>query len=84
MGFGYKQWEYLGQPINFLAQEAGAVEYSDCISAEGGEDPPTNVRNYDAKQSDGELPVILKLWEMRSTPSLSSLPGPLWPEVVAP
>ena len=26
----------------------------------------------------------LELWEMQSTPSLSSLPGPLWPRVVAP
>ena len=25
-----------------------------------------------------------ELWEMRSTPSLPSLPGPLWPRVVAP
>ena len=38
---------------------------------------------YDIKQSDGEGPVILKLWGMRSTPSLQSLPGPLWPRVVA-
>ena len=27
---------------------------------------------------------MLKLWGMWSTPSLSSLPGPLWPGVVAP
>ena len=27
---------------------------------------------------------MLDLWEMQSTPSLPSLPGPLWPEVVAP
>ena len=26
---------------------------------------------------------MLELWEMRSTPSLPSLPGPLWPGVVA-
>ena len=38
---------------------------------------------YDTKQSDGELPVILELWGMRSTPSLPSLPGLLWPGVVA-
>ena len=35
------------------------------------------------KQSDSEAPVILELWGMRSTPSLSSLSGPLWPVVVA-
>ena len=39
---------------------------------------------YDTKQSDGEVPVILDLWGMRSIPSLPSLPGPLWPGVVAP
>ena len=36
------------------------------------------------KQSDGEVPVMLELWEMRSTHSLPSLPGSLWPRVVAP
>ena len=39
---------------------------------------------YDTKQSDGEVPSVLELWRMRSTPSLPSLPGPLWPGVVAP
>ena len=38
---------------------------------------------YD-KQSDGEVPAMLELWGMQSTPSLPSLPGPLWPGVVAP
>ena len=27
---------------------------------------------------------MMELWEIWSTPSLSSLPGPLWPGVVAP
>ena len=35
------------------------------------------------KQSDGQVPVMLGLWEMRSIPSLPLLPGPLWPGVVA-
>ena len=39
---------------------------------------------YDTKQSDGEVPVMLELWGMRSTPSLPLLPGQLWPGVVAP
>ena len=39
---------------------------------------------YDSKQSDGEAPVKLELWEMRSTPSLTSLPGLLWPVKVTP
>ena len=39
---------------------------------------------YDIKQFDGEAPVMLELWGMQSTPSLPSLPGPLWSGVVAP
>ena len=38
----------------------------------------------DSKQSDGEVPVMLGRWEMRSNPSLPLLPGPLWHRMVAP
>ena len=37
---------------------------------------------YDTKQSDAEVPIMLELWGMQSTPLLPSLPGPLWPRVV--
>ena len=37
---------------------------------------------YDTKQSGGEAPA-LEIWRMWSTPSLSLLPGSLWPGVVA-
>ena len=67
---------------NIFAQSAGAVEYTDCTSAEGY--PPNECPGYDTKQSDGEVPAVPELWGMRSTPSLPSLPGPLWPGVVAP
>ena len=66
-----------------LAQSAGAVEYTDCTSAEGVRSPPNECPGYDTKQSDGEVPAVLELWGKRSTPSLPSLPGPLWPGVVA-
>ena len=47
--------------------------------------PPSNkCHRYDAKQSDGEVLIMLELWGMWNTPSLSSLSGPLWPGVVAP
>ena len=59
-----------------VAQSAGAVEYTD--------PPPNECPGYDTKQSDGEVPAMLDLWGMWSTPSLPSLPGPLWPGVVAP
>ena len=46
--------------------------------------PPNKCSGYDTKQSDGEVPAMLELWGIRSTPLLPSLPGPLWPGVVAP
>ena len=39
---------------------------------------------YGTKQSDGEVPVMLELWVMWSTPSLPSLPGPLRLGMIAP
>ena len=45
---------------------------------------PNECPGYDTKQSDGEVPVMLDLWGMWSTPSLLLLPGPLWPRTVAP
>ena len=45
--------------------------------------PPNECPEYNTKQSDGEVPVMLWLWGMRSTPSLPFLPGPLWHGVVA-
>ena len=67
------------EPKLAITQSAGAVEYTNCISADGYE-----YSGYDTKQSDGEVSVMLELWGMRSTPSLPLLPGPLWPGVVAP
>ena len=62
-----------------LAQSAGTVEYIYCTNCTPNECPV-----YDTKQSDGEVPVVLELWGMRSTPLLPLLPGPLLPGVVAP
>ena len=45
--------------------------------------PPQECPGYDIKQSDGEVPVMLELWGMQSTPLLSSLPGPLWSGMLA-
>ena len=68
-----------------IAQSAGVVKYTDCFSAEGLDPSLHNeYPRYDTKQSDGEVPVILELLGIRSTPSLLSLPGPLWSGVVAP
>ena len=64
-----------------VAQSTGAAEFIDCISAEES-DFLFESLGYDTKQSDGEVPVMLELWGMRSTPSLASLPGSLWLWVV--
>ena len=40
-------------------------------------------REYDTKQSDGEVSLMMELSAMQSASSLPSLPGPLWPGVVA-
>ena len=63
---------------------AGAVEYTDFSSAEGQAPPTNECPANDTKQSDGVVPVMPELWGIRSTSSLPSLPGPLWPGVVAP
>ena len=72
-------WNY-----TYIAQSTGAIEYTNCISAERWEPLHNKSPGYDTKQSDGEASVILELWTMRSAPLLHSLPGPLWPWVVAP
>ena len=66
-----------------MAWSDGAVEYTNCIPAEEN-DFPNECLGYDTKHSDGEAPVMLKLWGMQNTPLLSLLLGPPWPRVVAP
>ena len=69
---------------DWISQFAGAVEYTDCTSAEGWNPSPHECPGYDTKQSYGEVPMMLEFWGMWSTPSLPLLPGPLLPEMVAP
>ena len=66
-----------------MTQSAGAVEYTNCIF-ELGYDSLNECPGYDTKQSDVEASVNQEPWGMQSTPSLPSLPGPLWPGAVAP
>ena len=85
--FGMKdQYSYIiiyCKAIIELCPVGWAVEYTNCFSAEEL-NPLNKCPGNDTKQSDGEVPVMLELWEMQSTPSLPSLPGPLWPGMVAP
>ena len=66
-----------------VAQSAGVVEYTDSTPAEG-KDLPNECPGCDTKQSDGDVPVMLELWGMRSAPSSPLLPVPLWLRMVAP
>ena len=66
-----------------IVLSAGAVEYTVCFSA-NGLDSPNECPVYGTKQSDGEDPVMLETWGIRSTLWLPSLPGSLRLGVVAP
>ena len=45
--------------------------------------PHNECPEYDTKQSDGEVPVMLELQVMQSTPLLPSFPGLFWLWMVA-
>ena len=64
----------------FLVQFAGAAEYTSCISAGRGETPPTSLRDMILNNL---MVRLLELWGMQGTPLVPSLPGLLWPGVVA-
>ena len=59
---------------------AGAVEYS--MASLQRVTQPNKSLEYDFKQSDGEIRVMLDLWGKRSTPSLPLAPSLLWPRVI--
>ena len=84
--FAHSQWFqiFLSNTDNFIfPQSAGTVEYTDTASLH--RDKTHNESpEYDIKQSDGEVSLMLELWRMGSTPSLPSLPSLLFPGVVAP
>ena len=65
-----------------MTESAGAVEYTDCFSAEGN-DFPIESLGYNSRQFDGQAPVMVEIWGIRSTPLLTAPPGPPWLEVVA-
>ena len=72
----------LGMNIGLSLSPTPLAEYTDYIFAEGY-DSLNKCPAYDTKQSDVEAPLMLELWRMQSTPLLPSLPGPLWPGMVA-
>ena len=44
-----------------IAQLAGAVEYTNCLSAGVGLNSPNECPGYDTKQLDSEFPIMLEL-----------------------
>ena len=79
---------YCSQYFLYNMETAGAVGWG-CRThrlhlCRGVRPPPNECPDYDTKQSDGEVPVMLELWGMQSTPLLPLLPGPLLPRMVAP
>ena len=71
--------------FNILLPSRLGLKNTPTASLQRGKTPPPNeCPGYDTKQSDGEVPAVLELCGMWSTPSLTLLPSPLWPGVVAP
>ena len=69
--------------ILWVALSVGVAVYTNCIFTEEW-DSPNECPGYNTKQSYREASVMLELWGMQSIPLLPSLPGPLWPWVLAP
>ena len=66
-----------------IAQSAGACRIHRLHVCRGVR-PHHECPGYNIKQSDGEVPVMMGLWVIRNTPSLSILPGPLWSGMIGP
>ena len=62
---------------DFLPSRLGLYN-TPAASLQRGKIPPNEEQGCDTKQYEGETPVMLELWGMRSTPLLPLLPGPLW------
>ena len=81
----FSRWFYIKQSKEFDLLSRLGLKNTPTASLQRRKTLPSNeCPRYDTKQSDGEVLVMLELWGMQSTPLLLSLPGPLWPGVVAP
>ena len=59
--------------IKLLGQSAGAVEYTNYISAEE-QNSPIECPRYDTEQSDSEASVMQELWEKAENPFVAIAP----------
>ena len=75
-----KEWK----PLNSVMEVGLGWRINRLLLCRGVRPTINECPGYDTKQSDGEVPVMLELWGMRSTPSMTLLPGPLWPGMVTP
>ena len=71
-------------PIKFYCPVGSGCRIHWLFFCRGVSPPLEEYPEYDTKQSDGEVPVMLELWGMWSTPSWLLIPGPPFPGVVAP
>ena len=79
---------YSTAPANWAAKSLSKTSINNCpvgwgcrihrlLLCRGVRPPPNECPGYDTKQSDVEVPAMLELWGMQSTPSYPLLPGPL-------
>ena len=80
----YPGYWWGGVPTRYTGGVSYYLIAQSAASLQRDKTPTNECPGYDTKQSDGEVPAMQELCGMRGTPSLPSLPGPLWPEVVAP
>ena len=70
-------WQTSSQPYfiqNLLCPVGWGCRIHRLLLCRGVRPLPNECPGYDTKQSDGEVPAVLELWEMRSTPSLPITP----------
>ena len=93
--FGWESWNTNQQYLRYLERFHQrcfltilpiriGLQNTPTASLQWSKTVPLRMSLYDTEQSDGEAPVMLQLWGMQNTPSFPSLPGLLWPGIVAP
>ena len=80
----YQRWLIWLEPLIIVQHSWLGQWYTPIASLQRNKNPSNECPGYSTKRFDSEAPVMLELWAMRSISSLPSLPGQLWPAVVAP
>ena len=77
----YAKLNYLNYNC-FDINSVDSLKNTPAASLQMGETPTNECPGYDTKRYDDEASDT-GVWGMRSTPSLTLLPGPLWPRRIA-